>query len=181
MKDMLGSVDEVYRLQASEVAKKNEDLLDEMLKAQIPRDVAHSVLKAQYLSTALMVWSESKRLTLPLREVVIHNLAVARATGLQDVIDDLSTRAAVGRWDPIALHILHRRFTRLLRQTVLKTPIEGAAKTVDEAAPVLRRKYLGETRETVDDLLKGEGPPSVATLVVLEERLEGALARLPGS
>jgi len=179
MHDMLGSVDEVYKLQASEVAKKNEDLLDEMLKAQIPREVASRVLKAQYLSTALGVWSEAKRLSVPLRDMVVQSLAVARATGLQDVIDDLSTRAAVGRWDPIALHILHRRFSKLLRQAVIRTPLQGA-KTVDEAAPLLRRKFLGEIRDTVDDLLRGEGPPSVATLVVLEERLDTALSRLPG-
>ncbi len=180
LSDMLGSVDEVYKHQASEVAKRNEDLLQEMLAAKMPRDIAQRVLKAQYLNTAIMVWAEAKRLKVPLRDMAVQNLAVGRATGLQEVLDDLSSRAALGRWDPIALNILHRRFSRLLRNVVIRTPILTPGRSVDEVAPVLRREMLHDLRETVDELLKGnEGQPSVATLVVLEERLEGALARLP--
>jgi len=179
LSDMLDSVDEVYKLQASEVAKKNEAQLGGMLEAKVPREVAQRVLKAQYLNTALMVWAGAKRLQIPLRKMVIQNLAVGRATGLQDVLDDLSTRAAFGRWDPIALNILHRRFSKVLRSAVIRTPIEVNGNSVDELAPLLRRRYLAEIRDTVDELLRGgDAQPSVATLVVLEERLEGAVGRL---
>jgi glutamate dehydrogenase len=178
LQDMLISVDEVYKAQASEVRLKNEDLLEEILAAQIPEEVATRVLKARYLNTALMVWAEAKKGGIPVHDMAIQNLAVGRATGLQKVLDDISTRAAVGRWDPIALSILHRQYSKLLRATVLNTPLEVNGQSVDELAPYLRTRYLSEIRSTVDELLEGEeGPPSVATLVVLRERLEGVLGR----
>jgi len=178
LQDMLVSVDEVYQAQASEVRLKNEDLLEQLLAARIPEEVATRVLKARYLNTALMVWAEAKKGGIAVHDMAIQNLAVGRATGLQRVLDDIATRPAVGRWDPIALNILHRQYSRLLRTTVLNTPLEVNGQSVDELAPYLRTRYLSEIRATVDELLEGEeGAPSVATLVVLQERLEGVLGR----
>ena len=96
----------------------------------------------------------------------------------RQVIDDLSHRPASGRWEPIGLHILHGRFSELLRELVGKVPVDVKGVSVDALEPQLAVGTLCDVRCQVDDLLAGEPSPSVATLLVLEERVAGAVARL---
>ena len=66
-----------------------------------------------------------------------------------------------------------------LQEAVRVASAEGAkAATVDALEAKLRKGKLGQVREQVDALLEGEAEPSVATLLVAEERVRGVLARL---
>ena len=65
----------------------------------------------------------------------------------------------------------------LLRTLVGKCPIAVDEATVDELEPKLADGVLADVRAQVDDMLEG-GVPSVATLLVLEERVAAAVSRL---
>ena len=166
----------VYELQASEVARRNADLLAELRGHDIPMEVAMPILQSQYINIALMIWAESRRTGVEFSRMVVHHLAVARASRLQSVLDDVASRPAGGRWDPIALSILHNRFHQLLRQLVAETPMADGT-SVDVLEPQLQAGYLKDVRQQVDALLDGE-EASVATLLVLEERIASAISRL---
>jgi glutamate dehydrogenase len=177
MTQMTAAAQQVYRLQASEVAERNANQLAEMKAADIPDDVALLILQSQYLNITLMIWAEANRTDTDFSKMVVHHLGVARASRLQHVLEGLVSRPAGGRWDPIALSILHHRFHQLLRQLVARTPMmEGAS--VDELEPRLRRGFLENVRAQVDEMLAGQPAPSVATLLVLEERIATAIGRL---
>jgi hypothetical protein len=110
--------------------------------------------------------------------VATVQLAVGRASRLQAVLDDLSTRPASGRWDPLALRILHTRFQAQLRALVSKCQAEARGGGVEVVESDLAQGRLREVRRQVDDVLGSEKVPSVATLMVLEERVSAAVTRL---
>ena len=124
-----------------------------------------------------MVWWESKRTNTRISDMVVRNLAVGRASRLQGVVDHLAHRPASGQWDPIAFRILQYRYNQLLRTLVLEADTGDAIGSVDELEPRLRQGVVAAVRAQVDELLAGEEAPSVATLLVLEERLGAAIAR----
>ena len=124
-----------------------------------------------------MIWSEARHASQPFKKMVVRHLAVARASRLQDVLDDLGSRPASGRWDPIALRILHSRYHQLLRRLVATTPFTGDEVSVDALEPKLAEGVLRDVRGQVDELLEG-GSPAVATLLVLEERVDSAITRM---
>ncbi len=176
--EMEDAVDQVYALQADAVTRANQAMMAEMRGDDIPEPVAALVLKAQYLNIALMVWSHAKKLGVSFPETVVRQLAVGRASRLQEIIDQLSRRHATGRWEPIATQILVLRFSNLLRELVLRLGTSVSAASVDALEPVLATGPVKGVREQVDQLLEdGEAPP-LATLIVLEERLAGAIGRL---
>ena len=169
---------QVYAMQAREVTRRNRAVIKELKSDGIPKEVGELILQSRYLNTALMVWAESKRQGVELSEMAIRILAVGRATGIQGIIDDLSERPAGGRWDPIALRILFYRFCILLREAVKATDDSIKANTVDSLEGKLRKGPLRDVREQVDALLEGDSKASVATLLVAEERIRGALTRI---
>ena len=179
LNSMVAAVDRVYELQSSSVQARNKDRLAELLKDQIPQKIATHVLKAEYLNLALMVWSESRRTDVDLKSTIVRNVAIGRASGLLQIIEELSHRAASGQWEPIALQILYIRYLQLLRSVVARVEITDSSKTVDELQPTLETGALKDVRRQVQDLLRGEEEaPSTATLLVLEERLASALTRM---
>ncbi|HHO50464.1 MAG TPA: hypothetical protein ENK18_06205 [Deltaproteobacteria bacterium] len=169
---------QVYELQASEVLLSNHAKLEGLLAEDIPEAVSERILRAQYLNIALTVWAEATRTGEPFEIIAVRHLAIGRASRLQEVLDDLSTRPAMGRWDPLALRILHTRFHTLLRSLVGKCPIEIEGNTVDQLEPQLARGVLSDVRAQVDDMLEENSSASVATLLVLEERVASAIARI---
>ncbi len=175
------AVDQVYALQASEVAARNKAKLDALRAQGISDTVARTILKARYLNIGFTVWTEAVKSGESVAEVATRHLAIGRASRIQEVIDDLSHRPASGRWEPIGLRILHGRFSELLRELVskctVKVDVRGA--TVDQIEPRLSSGLLSDVRAQVDDLLTGADSPSVATLLVLEERVASVVTRLP--
>ncbi len=176
--EMAGAVNRAYELQSSEVTARNRDLLDEMRANDIPESVALRVLKSQYLSTALMIFADAKRADSTLQQLTVRHLAVANASRVQEVIDDLGSRPAEGLWEPIALQILRGRYTALLRQMVQKTQVNGHGDTVDVLTPALAENELADVRAVMDEFLETESEPALSTLLVLEERLAGAIRRM---
>jgi len=60
-----------------------------------------------------------------------------------------------------------------------RTPIRGPIDSVDTLEPMLAAGALRGVRAQVDAMLgQGDELPSVATLLVLEERLASAIARI---
>jgi glutamate dehydrogenase len=175
---MRETVEQVYDLQASEVMATNRAKLETLLSRGIPDDVARLILKAQYLNLGLMVYAEARRTGTPFDRIAVRHLAIGRASRLQSVIDDLTTRPATGRWDPVALRILQTRFQALLRDTVARCAIEAYAASVDQLEPQLASGTLKDLRAQVEEVLSQDPNPSVAALMVLEERVTSAIARL---
>ena len=93
-------------------------------------------------------------------------------------LEDLGNRPASGQWEPIALQILYVRYLQLLRSLVVRVEVNGACKSVEELQPVLEAGPLRSVRDQVRSLLQDEDEASVATLLVLEERVAAALARI---
>jgi glutamate dehydrogenase len=176
LETMRQAAKQVYELQASEVAARNRALLDELTAHDIPENVAELILKAQYLNIALMIWAESRRTGIDFERMVVQHLAVARASRMQQLLEDLSSRPASGRWDPIALRILNHRFHQILRDLVQATPLSDET-TVDAMVPMLQAGFLSDVRAQVDEMLDGD-TAEVATLLVLEERMASAITRL---
>ena len=178
LKEMSAAVDQVYKLQSQTVTQQDQKILEGMRADDIPADAALQILKSRYLNLGLMIWTEARRLDRPFKELIVQHLAVAQASRLQEVLDELSHRPASGRWDPIALKILNSRYHQLLRLLVARTPSSKRARSVDQLVPVLTQGSLADVRGQVDELLDGESTPSIATLLVLEERLTSAIARI---
>ncbi len=175
--EMTTAADQVYALQAKAVLARNRTIADQLIAEEVSEEAVQRVLKAQYLNVALMIWSEARHASQPFKKMVVRHLAVARASRLQDVLDDLGSRPASGRWDPIALRILHSRYHQLLRRLVATTPFTGDEQSVDALEPKLAEGALRDVRGQVDELLEG-GSPAVATLLVLEERVDSAITRM---
>ena len=175
---MAEAVDHVYSLQPSDVTHRLRERHDELKAQGLPGDAIEQILKSKFLGVALVVHAEAERSGGSVTEMIVRHLAVARASLLQDVLDDLEKRPATGRWDPIALRILHHRFANLLRLFVVRTPIKGKLPSVDELSASLAEGSLAEVRAKVAELIGGEPQPSIPALIVLEEHLSSAIARL---
>ena len=178
IEEMKEAVDQMWSRQGKEVVKRQSDAIADLQDADISKRVATGVLKANHLNAALMVWAEAKRSGASQKAVAITRIAVGRATRLQDVLDHLSTRPATGEWDPIALHILYNRFNRLLRELLALVPVAGDRARVDKLVPKLAKGQLANVRAQVDALMAEDQVPSVASLLVLEERVAGVVGRM---
>jgi glutamate dehydrogenase len=178
LEEMAQAAHEVYALQADDVARRNAADIERMKADDIPDHVAKAVLEAQYLNIALMVWWHAKKLGVTFRETVVRELAAGRASRLQELIDVLGRRPTSGQWEPIATRVLVNRFTDRLRQLVLKVGTELPATTVDELEPRLVAGPLADVRAQVDRLMPPGAPMDLPALIVLEERLDGAIRRI---
>lgn len=177
---MLPAVDEVYALQADEVTRRDDAQVRAMVADDVPREVAMMVLKASYLNAALMVWSRAKHGDVSLRDTAILQIAAARASRLQEVIDRLRVWSATGQWEPIAVSILAQRFVKRLRELVRTLDGVTGAADVDTLEPVLAETVLADLRAQVDAIVPTDPDRrlDLAALLVLEERVSGAIARL---
>jgi len=175
MKDAAGRVQE---LEASSVVEANREEFEQLIQSDIPEPVAERILRARYLNIALTVWSESRRSGLPFATMAIQHIAIGRASRLQEVLDDLASRPAQGRWEPIALRILQARFHALLQRLVATCHIDSESCSVDTLEPELAEGLLSDVRAQVDAMWQHGTYLSVATLLVLEERVTSAIARL---
>ncbi len=148
------------------------------LAAGLDERTVGRVQEATLLPLAVMAHAEALRNGSPLGDVVVRQLAVARASRLQDVLDDLATRPATGRWDPIALEILYDRYAALLQKLVSVVPVPTPVPSVDVLVATLSAGALAPVRAQVDALIGKSGTPSIPTLIVLEERVAGRIARI---
>jgi len=179
--EMKHAARQVYELQSSDVLQRNRATLETLQANDIPKDAAERIVQAQYLNLALTVWAESKHSGIDFAEGAVRHLAIGRASRLQFVLDSLATRPASGRWDPIAMRLLYGRFHNQLRRLVGACPRNADdPSTVDELEPCLANGVLADVRVQVDELFESEDVPQLATLIVLEERIDAAIARLEG-
>ncbi|MCB9698064.1 MAG: NAD-glutamate dehydrogenase [Alphaproteobacteria bacterium] len=178
LEQMREAAPRVHALQTADVAASDRAAAERMASIGVTGAVAKIVLEARSLNVGLAAWAESNRSGLPLETIAARQLAVGRASRLQSVLDDLATRPASGRWDPLALRILHTRFQALLRALVGKCQTERIEGTVEELEAALASGRIRAVRRQVDDVLGAEKSPSVSTLMVLEERVSGAVTRL---
>jgi glutamate dehydrogenase len=167
-------------LQPADIAGRDRQLSEELRRLGLKDGQAERVVAAQYLPIAAAASQAAAHAGANLRSMTRRYLAVARATRLQEVLDELSRRSATGRWDPVALHILARRFQRLLLNFVGSTASADDAASVDDLANRFAAGPLAEARRQVTSLLAGEAQPPVAALIVLEERLSAVAARARG-
>jgi glutamate dehydrogenase len=174
---MSKAVDIVCAAQPNDVAARDRDQIAEMVRAGLSEAVAARIAKAPYAAVAIVLEGEARRSGSPLAALAVRHVAVGRATRLQDVLDDLARRPATGRWDPIALQILSNRYFNLQRKLVSRVKTEAGG--ADELANSLATGSLAGMRATVDEMIGRDPTPSIASLIVLEERLAGAVARLP--
>jgi glutamate dehydrogenase len=174
--DQLGKLGEtaaiVFRRQPSDLAAHEAKRVQQMVEAGVSADVARRVREANHVPVAMIVDEMARRAGTSVDAMVVRYLAVARASGLDAVLVDLSKRPATGRWDPVALGILYGRFQAQLRSLVDKTSVSGGS--VEDLASQLATGALADVR---GQTAAAGATPSVAALVVLEERLEGLLAR----
>jgi glutamate dehydrogenase len=176
--EMQIAAERVYALQAADVVAANTAELAELRAQGIPDNIAALIQKAQYLNLALTVWAESRRSGEPSEVIAVRYLAIGRASGLHAILEDLQTRPATGRFDPLAMRILQGRFQTQLRELVGKVRVDVKGRTVDELEPELAGGVLADVRARVQEVLAGEANPSVATLLVLLERVTAAIARI---
>jgi glutamate dehydrogenase len=174
--EMRGAAKQVLGLRTADVVAKDKARRAQLTAQGLDSSVIDLILEAGALNLALAAWAESKRSGTPIETVATRQLAVGRASGLQAVLDDLATRPSTGRWDPIAMRILHTRFQAVLRMLGAKCQVTGAS--VEAVEQELTRNRLREVRQLVDEVLGAEQRASVATLLVLEERVAAAAARL---
>jgi glutamate dehydrogenase len=176
--EMAAAMGDVYALQADEVTQRNRATLDAMRAEDIPERVATHALQAQYLNLGLMVWWHARKLGISFPEAVIRQLAAGRASRLQEILDQLGRRPTTGVWDPIANRVLISRFTDRLRQLVVRVGTQLPATSVDGLEPLLVAGPLSDVRAQVDRLMPPGAPIELPALIVLEERLDGALKRI---
>ena len=152
----------------------------QMLRDGVSSSVASVILDAQYVALALTVDAEARRLNVAVDALVVRWLAVSRASRLGAVLDELARRPATGRWDPLAQDLLQKRLSAALSALVEKTPVR-ANRPVDDLVAELQVGALAGVRRVCDELLGPAGangraasPPSLAGLVVLEDRIRTA-------
>ncbi|MEN0062826.1 MAG: NAD-glutamate dehydrogenase domain-containing protein [Myxococcota bacterium] len=175
MKDAAG---QVYELQASSVLEANAEAVGKLLASDIPEPVASRVMRARYLNIALTVWAEARRAGAAFDVTAVQHLAIGRASRLQEVLDDLAQRPAAGRWEPVALRILQARFHALLQQLVSRCTIDSESRSVDLLETELASGVLSNVRAQVDAMWTPGRNPTVASLLVLEERVNSAISRI---
>jgi glutamate dehydrogenase len=179
LQEMSEAVDQVFDLNAGAVRRRDLDQVAQLSEQGIPESVGELVLKAKYLNIGLMVWGHTRATGASYADMVIRQLAVGRASRVQELIDGLASRPATGRWEPIAMRTLHNRFMQLLRRLVRETQIEGPVSSVDALEAELTSGALSEVRQQVDEIIGEDGEsPSVATLLVLEERVSSVISRM---
>jgi glutamate dehydrogenase len=174
---MIPAVDHYMALQASEFAKQSRARISALRDDDIPEQVAELIIKAQYLPFALMSWAVSEKTSEPLDRTIIKLQSLGLGSGMLPIIEQLGVRPAEGSWEPIALRILFVRYLQLLRQLVDRVRIDSPVESVDQLRPLVESGALRAVRAQIDDILIHDGPPSPATLLVLEERIAAALAR----
>jgi glutamate dehydrogenase len=174
--EMRAAARQVNALQTADVLAAQRTRRVELRTARLADPVIDVILEAGALNLALAAWAEAKRSGTALASVATRQLAVGRASGLQAVLDDVASRPSTGRWDPIAMRILHTRFQASLRMLVSKCQVSGTSVELLESE--LAKGRLREVRQQVDEVLGTEKRASVATLLVLEERVAAAAARL---
>jgi glutamate dehydrogenase len=177
LEEMRTTAEQIYELQASAVHAKNIAQVESLRAHGIPEEVARRILRAQYLNIALAVYAEAKRTSLPVEVVAVRHLAIGRASRLQELLDDLANRPASGRWEPLAIRILQTRFHALLNQAISRSAAGAQGATVDELEASLSSGQLADLRAQVDEVLSTPSP-TVSALLVLEERVASAVARL---
>ncbi|MFK7931090.1 MAG: NAD-glutamate dehydrogenase domain-containing protein, partial [Myxococcota bacterium] len=176
---MLPAVDQYTKLQATEAFRETRARVADLLQDDIPERAADLVVMSRFLNVAVMAWAVSKNSGDDEKNSIIKLQSIGRASGLLHIIEDLAVRPAHGSWEPIALRILFVRFLQLLRQLMETITIAEPVESVDQLQPLLESGVLKAVRDQVDDLLDNDdGPPSPATLLVLEERVAAAMARL---
>ena len=110
------------------------------------------------------------------RDAIVRYLAIGNASGLLPAIHRIERRRGAGQWDQLAIGILRSRYVSLLRELVLRTPMDSELKLgVDRAIFRLGRGPLASIGKTVDAIV-GEGA-SVGALLVAEERIRAAVLR----
>jgi NAD-specific glutamate dehydrogenase len=110
------------------------------------------------------------------RDAIVRYLAIGNASGLLPAIHRIERRRGAGQWDQLAIGILRSRYVSLLRELVLRTPMDSELKLgVDRAIFRLGRGPLSSISKTVDTIV-GEGA-SVGALLVAEERIRAAVLR----
>jgi glutamate dehydrogenase len=169
------AVDTIALALPAEAQAKDAEAVGDLTRIGLPGAVANSVVRATHLATAVLLEGESRRSGVGLADLAVRHAAVGRATRIQEILDDLAKRPATGRWDPVALQILHGRYLDVLRKAVSKVKEEPNG---GDFVQTLARGQLAGMREAVDEVLGTDATPSIATLIVLEERLAGASARL---
>lgn len=176
---MLPAVDRYSELQATEAFRQTRARVANLLQDDIPERVADLIVMARFLNLAVMAWAVAKNTGDAQKDSIIKLQAIGRGSGLLPIIEDLAVRPAHGSWEPIALRILFVRFLQLLRQLMETVSIAEPVESVDQLQPLLESGVLKAVRDQVDDLLNAEDErPSPATLLVLEERVAAAMARL---
>jgi glutamate dehydrogenase len=175
--DLLPAIDRVYELQGSEATARDRVAARELTSNGMTEAVAQRVLKSQYLDAAIMVWSEARRSGRPLSEMATTTLAVGQASRLAHVLDLLERFRGVGRWEPLGVRILERKFKRLLRELVVACNLDVGGRTVDQLVPVLQTGQLADVRRQVEAVLDAD-TPSLASLMVLEARVAAAVSRV---
>ena len=176
--EMPTAIDTVVALQSPEVKAANKQMRKQLRNAEIPNKVINQITRAQYLGTAIMVWAESNRNDTPIEVVASTHLAAVSACRLDEVLDLLPTCPASGRWEPIGVHILENRFQNHLRAIVRATIGKGDQTNVRKFSKMLASGPLADVRAQVDAILDGDTPASIATLMVLEARVAGAVTRI---
>ena len=77
------------------------------------------------------------------------------------------------------MRLLYGRFHNQLRRLVGACPHDPSdPTTVDQLEPCLAEGVLADVRAQVDELFEGDDAPALATLIVLEERIDAAISRL---
>jgi glutamate dehydrogenase len=174
---MVPAVDQYVHLQAAEFAKQSRARISALRDEDIPERVAEQIIKAQFLPFALMAWAVSERSGEPIDKTIIKLQSLGLASGMLPIIEQLAVRPAEGSWEPIALRILFIRFLQLLRRVIDQVRVDSPVESVDQLRPLVETGVLDLVRAQIDDILLHEGPPSPATLLVLEERVAATLAR----
>lgn len=178
LSSMEEAIDQVYALQEDDARQRNAATIEALRDAGVSDTAAELVVKARYLDAALMVWSHAKRLDEPFATIGVSQIASGSASRVQAVIDHLRARSATGRWEPIAVQILSTRYVKLLRDLVGRLGPMSADQAIDTVAAELAEGRLAHVRAQVDTLMPEGEEPDLATLIVLEERLAGAIGRL---
>ena len=76
------------------------------------------------------------------------------------------------------MRILYNRLHRLLRDLIACISIKDTDKPMETLIAKVQKGVVGEVRMHVDELMGSQDNPSVANLLVLEERLSTVISRI---
>ena len=107
------------------------------------------------------------------RNAVVRYLAVGGASRLLPTVRMIEGRRAAGRWDPLALGILRRRYLHLLRALVLRTDLGPELRLGVER--VAHKLYWGGMKDLASTLEAILGDtPDLGAFLVAEARVQAA-------